>query len=56
LIPVLLAGHELMALVDTGVTHNFMPMALAKELKLSVTAPPAGAAFIKVASPHQVPR
>jgi hypothetical protein len=55
-IPINIAGHELLALVDTGATHNFITPATVTQLGLLVTSPESNSSAIQVASLQSVPR
>jgi hypothetical protein len=55
-IPVSLAGQEVLTLVDTGATHNFMTPEVASRLGLAITSPELNAKPIQVASPLTIPR
>jgi hypothetical protein len=55
-IPINIAGHELLALVDTGATHNFITPETATKLGLQVTSPESNSPAIQVSSLQSVPR
>jgi hypothetical protein len=55
-IPVTINGQEVLALVDTGATHNFITPTTALKLGLTTTPPEGTSKSIQVASTQLVPR
>jgi hypothetical protein len=55
-IPVTINGHEVLALVDTGATHNFITPKTALKLGLITTSPEGNSKDIQVASTQLIPR
>jgi hypothetical protein len=55
-LPVTINGHEVLALVDTGATHNFITPTVALKLGLVTTSPEGNSKDIQVASTQLIPR
>jgi hypothetical protein len=55
-IPVTINGHDVLALVDTGATHNFITPTSALKLGLKTTPPEGTSKAIQVAPTQLVPR